>query len=73
MSDRRPPIIVSENPVVDLAVTIPLAEYHYLTRIDALMDVLINDDSYRKMQTVEAVVASAKAMRGMNDEAVGLE
>jgi len=57
----------------DRLVTIPLAEYHYLTRIDAMVDVLINDYSYRKTNTIDAVLASIKAMRGISDEAVGLE
>jgi len=50
-------------------ITIPVAEYNYLTRLDALMDVLLSDETYRSTNTVDAVKLAVLAMR--NGDVVG--
>lgn len=44
-------------------VTIPVAEYIYLQRVDALMDALLADTYYSNSQAVIAVQDAVKAMR----------
>lgn len=44
-------------------ITIPMAEYVYLQRVDALMDALMADPSRYNSQVVLAVLEAAKAMR----------
>lgn len=44
-------------------ITIPVAEYMYLQRLDALMDVLLMDVAYASTNTIQAVKDSVLAMR----------
>lgn len=43
--------------------TISMAEYLYLNRIDAMMDVLLSDDSYNNNTTLDAVKDAVKELR----------
>ncbi len=44
-------------------ITIPVAEYMYLQRLDALMDVLLLDAAYSSAHTIQAVKDAVLAMR----------
>ena len=44
-------------------ITIPVAEYMYLQRLDALMDVLLMDAAYASTNTIQAVKDAVIAMR----------
>lgn len=44
-------------------IAIPVAEYMYLQRVDALMDVLLMDAAYASTNTIQAVKDSVLAMR----------
>lgn len=50
-------------PVSDRYITIPLAEYIYLNRIDSMVDVLLADDSYNSCDAVGAVKAAIQELR----------
>lgn len=59
---RRP--IPAPMPVASSShITIPVAEYIYLQRVDALMDALLNADNYNNAQVVASVRNTIKAMR----------
>lgn len=47
----------------DKYITIPVAEYMYLQRLDALMDVLLLDAAYSSAHTIQAVKDAVLAMR----------
>ena len=59
MEERRIP---TQKPVSE-TVTIPLAEYAYLHRLDALMDVLLMDGTYSSSTAVNAVKDTVRSMR----------
>lgn len=44
-------------------ITIPVAEYVYLQRLDALMDVLLLDEAYASSHTIQAVKDTLLSMR----------
>ena len=44
-------------------ITIPVAEYMYLHRLDALMDVLLLDSAYSSAHTIQAVKDTVLSMR----------
>lgn len=44
-------------------ITIPVSEYMYLQRVDALMDVLLLDSAYSSAHTIQAVKDAVLAMR----------
>lgn len=46
-----------------IIVSIPVAEYVYLQRVDALMDALLQADSYNNTQVVAAIRQTVNAMR----------
>lgn len=51
-------------------ITISIAEYVYLNRIDALMDAVANDtEYYSNSQTVRSVIDAVRKMRGECDKA----
>lgn len=56
-----PPI--KPAPAASEFITIPVAEYIYLQRLDALMDVLLMDAAYASTNTIQAVKDSVLAMR----------
>lgn len=53
----------SAKPAATKYITIPVAEYVYLQRVDALMDALMQDPSSYNSQVVMSVLAAAKSMR----------
>lgn len=59
MEERRIP---TQKPISE-SVTIPLAEYAYLHRLDALMDVLLMDMTFCNSATVKAVKETVMSMR----------
>lgn len=48
-------------------ITIPLAEYVYLQRQAALLDVIVSNPGYVANDAVQAVVETVKDMRGQNE------
>lgn len=44
-------------------ITIPVAEYMYLHRLDTLMDVLLMDETYCSSHTIQAVKDTILSMR----------
>lgn len=52
-------------------ITIPVAEYMYLQRLDALMDVLLLDAAYSSAHTIQAVKDAVLAMRMAGKEGGG--
>ena len=54
-------------------ITIPVAEYMYLQRLDALMDVLLLDAAYASSHTIEAVKDTVVSMRMANKPEAGAE
>lgn len=59
-------------PKADQYITIPVEEYKYLQRLDALMDVLLLDMAYSSAHTIQAVKDAVVAMR-MDGKAEGEE
>lgn len=53
-------------------ITIPVAEYMYLQRVDALMDVLLLDSAYSSAHTIQAVKDAVLTMR-VDGKAAGVE
>lgn len=51
------------RPQPERLITIPVSEYLYLNRIDAMMDVLLNDDEYSNRAAIDAVKAAVKELR----------
>ncbi len=51
------------KPAASEYITIPVAEYMYLQRLDALMDVLLLDAAYSSAHTIQAVKDAVLAMR----------
>lgn len=49
-------------------ITIPVAEYMYMQRLDALMDVLLLDAAYSSAHTIQAVKDAVLAMRMQGKE-----
>ena len=54
-------------------ITIPVAEYMYLHRLDALMDVLLLDVTYCSANTIQAVKDTILSMRMANKAEAGAE
>lgn len=54
-------------------ITIPVAEYMYLHRLDALMDVLLLDETYCSSKAVQAVKDTVLSMRMANKAEAGAE
>lgn len=44
-------------------ITISVAEYHFLTKAAAMLEVVCNDDSYDRSAVVNAVKATIEAMK----------
>lgn len=55
-------IICSQEAAADQLITIPVAEYVYLQRVDALVDILL-DDTYTTSMVLAAIQAAVKKMR----------
>jgi hypothetical protein len=56
----------------DQYITIPVAEYIYLQKLDALMDVLLGDGDYSTFRTLAAVRQSIREMKE-HGKVAGLE
>lgn len=52
-----------KDQAADKTITIPVAEYIYLQRIDALMDTLLQADNYNNTQVVAAIRQAVQSMR----------
>lgn len=61
--NKRRPNQNDAPPVASEYITIPVAEYMYLQRLDALMDVLLLDAAYSSAHTIQAVKDAVLAMR----------
>ena len=57
------PIIKPAKVAASEFITIPVSEYMYLQRVDALMDVLLLDSAYSSAHTIQAVKDAVLAMR----------
>ena len=68
-----PPVKVPAKPGPTEYITIPVADYMYLQRLDALMDVLLLDAAYASSHTIEAVKDTVVAMRMANKPEAGAE
>lgn len=65
---QTPPV----KPALCENITIPVAEYIYLQRIDALMDTLLQADNYNNTQVVAAIRETVKSMRSPGGVGAGL-
>lgn len=65
-------IICSQEAAADQLITIPVAEYVYLQRVDALMDALLQADSYNNTQVVAAIRQTVNAMRNPGEAGADL-
>lgn len=63
------------RPRPERFVTISMSEYLYLNRIDAVMDVLLADNTYTNSTTVDAVKSAVQELRHSmaTAEAVAME
>lgn len=59
-----------EFPKPDKLITITVAEYHCLTKAAAMLEVIINDQTYDHTNTVNAVKATVEAMRNATEAGV---
>lgn len=53
----------SVKPAATKYITIPLEEYAYLQKLDALMDILLGDGDYATFRNVAAVRQSIREMK----------
>lgn len=68
MSEKRQPNPnyvppASVRPAATEYITIPLEEYAYLQKLDALMDILLGDGDYATFRNVAAVRQSIREMK----------
>lgn len=66
---KKDPITNEAYVVADSAITIPMEEYQYLTKVDTLMDVLMAADCYNNAQVFAAVRSIVEDLKA-NKEAV---
>lgn len=71
--DFVPPASVRKPNGPTEFITIPVAEYMYLHRLDALMDVLLLDDAYASSHTIQAVKDTVLSMRMAGKQEAGAE
>lgn len=69
---RNPVPAPAPTPALCENITIPVAEYIYLQRIDALMDTLLQADNYNNTQVVAAIRETVKGMRNPGGVGAGL-
>ena len=62
---QMPPVhhVLEDHKPASISITIPVAEYVYLQRVDALMDTLLVADNFNNSQVIASIKNAVLAMR----------